>query len=210
MQSDSINTLASKYLELEGFDIVLKKDWASTKDTSRADLRQYIFDNISSEPSILDLSHTPVLKDFNLSISHNKEMGGFAIISQSAPKSSIKAFSLGFDIEINSRAKPDLVSRVSVCKQEFDSAPSPCALWTAKEAAFKCLSGELQPAGVADIEIGNWRCVEKGVFLCEIIHVSNQSIPNNSGLVVSDSKQSTAIFVLKSKNMQTEGTCVGF
>ena len=201
MYADSIKTLAEHHLGLRDLNLVLNKEWASPVEYSRLKLRRFIFENVLADESLLDLNDKPARS--NISISHHKELGGFA--------SSENSSALGFDMELNERARPDLVARVSVSKHEFDAAPNPCALWTAKEAAFKCLSRSTQsPLGVADIEIGKWRCVEDGVFLCEIISVNNEAPSLNLGLVITDPKQSMALFVLNPPITSREKPCAGY
>ncbi|MFN7263229.1 MAG: 4'-phosphopantetheinyl transferase superfamily protein [Pseudobdellovibrionaceae bacterium] len=83
----------------------------------------------------------------NLSLSHTKDLGGY-LCSHSA--------FVGFDIETIERVREDMVLRVSNY-QELQEAPSPAALWCAKEAVFKALLKLQQPKVLSSIQITGWK-----------------------------------------------------
>ena len=97
--------------------------------------------------SVMDLTQPPRLETGAVSISHCRLMGGWAY--------SATAERLGFDLELVERASPELVLKAAT-QTELNEAPSPVALWTAKEAAFKFLVGEKQPPSPAEIQIAGW------------------------------------------------------
>ena len=63
--------------------------------------------------------------------------------------------SIGLDFEETDRVSPLIVSRVSRPK-ELNSSPSPCLLWTAKEASFKCFSERDKKLLLSDCLISDW------------------------------------------------------
>jgi phosphopantetheinyl transferase (holo-ACP synthase) len=65
---------------------------------------------------------------------------------------------VGFDIEQIVRVQPQTAQRVCATQDEFTRAPSPAALWCAKEASFKSLKGAHQPLVLSEIEIKCWGC----------------------------------------------------
>jgi hypothetical protein len=91
------------------------------------------------------------------SISHCEKLGGFAFVGATSVQ-------VGLDVEDSDRVTPVIVRRITKTQSEFDSAPAPDYLWAAKEAAFKSLKGPTQPKVISEVEIGNWKEVEPGVW----------------------------------------------
>lgn len=87
------------------------------------------------------------------SISHSKHLGGAAFIAPDEGQ-------LGFDIEESSRVSKIVAVRIADEKQ-FKQAPTPAALFVAKEAAFKSMRGPRQPAVISEVEIFNWEKVRQ-------------------------------------------------
>ena len=68
---------------------------------------------------------------------------------------------IGLDVEVTSRVKTHSVSFLSK-KVELDNMPNPACLWTAKEAAFKCLyPTKFQ---ISQITIEYWKAVSKRLY----------------------------------------------
>ena len=68
--------------------------------------------------------------------------------------------SIGLDFEETHRVSRLIVSRVSHLK-ELNSSPSPCLLWTAKEASFKCFSESDNKLILSDCLISDWSEIEE-------------------------------------------------
>lgn len=122
-------------------------------DKSRQEIRQDLF-RIYKDESLLDLSQAPQTTDPYISISHTTGRSGWV----SHPRA------IGFDIEKSDREiKKSVILRVSKA-EELQSAPSPIALWVAKEAAFKSLWRSHQPQVISQIEVSGWSRINSNLF----------------------------------------------
>ena len=104
--------------------------------------------NEEHKQSILTPGAVPLLSFATVSLSHSHNIGGFVISSNTN-------FSLGFDLEYSLRVKKETVAYISK-EQELQQAPSLCALWSAKEAAFKSLHKTQLHSYIKKIFISNW------------------------------------------------------
>ena len=94
----------------------------------------------------------PVQTPFaSLSLSHCVSIGGF-IISSSA-----RHF-IGLDLEQRGRAKEETVLRISG-QEELTQAPSPSALWSAKEAAYKSIDRFQDNIPIRQISVSHWKLI---------------------------------------------------
>ena len=98
--------------------------------------------------SILTPGTVPLLSFATISLSHSHNIGGFVISSDTNT-------AIGFDLEYSLRIKKETVAYISQ-EQELQEAPSPCALWSAKEAAFKSLHKTQLHSYIKKILISNW------------------------------------------------------
>lgn len=87
-------------------------------------------------------------KNFSYSISHSNNLGGAAFLDSAEGQ-------IGFDVEVTSRVLSEVALRVSSSEQ-LKNAPTPAALFVAKEAAFKSLRGPRQPKVLSEVEIIDW------------------------------------------------------
>lgn len=87
------------------------------------------------------------------SISHAEGLGGYALIHYAEGED----LRLGFDIEIAARVRPEVAARICEHDDEFKAAPSPAALWSAKEAGFKCFKGPDQPPVIPYLVVHSWK-----------------------------------------------------
>lgn len=115
-------------------------------------------------------------KDWNTSISHCGQAGGFI----AAPE----PYRVGFDIEIISRVKPEIAKRICEDPEEALEAPSPSSLWVAKEACFKALFEIQQPAVVSSIEIGDWSKSSDEIECFKLRFLELQRTPPTWGAVL--------------------------
>lgn len=129
-------------------EIRLQKTWGSQNEDYRLNLRKALAQDFPSEDaSLLSLRSPPSLEAARISISHARGLGGWATSRQ--------ARRLGFDVERRDRVRAELARRIAG-PNELELAPTPVALWSAKEAAFKSLAGPLQPSAFAWIQIDAW------------------------------------------------------
>ncbi len=85
----------------------------------------------------------------SISISHCNFLGAFLFVFD-------KKLSIGFDIEQKNRITDKLVNRISL-KTEIKQSPSPSILWVAKEASFKCFSGNQDQFLLSHCLISHWK-----------------------------------------------------
>lgn len=97
-------------------------------------------------------------QDSFTSISHTQDLGGFFWAKPKNPdQTTAKGFiHVGFDVEQIRRVQPETARRVCATHDEFERAPSPAALWCAKESSFKSMKGAHQPRVLSEIEITLW------------------------------------------------------
>ena len=70
-------------------------------------------------------------------------------------------YRIGLDAEVTSRVKTHNVSFLSK-KMELGNMPNPACLWTAKEAAFKCLYP--MKSQISQITVNRWKVVSKELY----------------------------------------------
>lgn len=104
--------------------------------------------------------------NLHASISHTHDLGILAFCS----------LPIGIDIEKTERVHVDVVRRISSA-EEILNAPSPAALWCAKEASFKALRSFQQPSVVSAISIGNWAKIDSHTETFELLNFSKFSAP---------------------------------
>lgn len=106
---------------------------------------------------LLKIGSKPEHPFLALSIAHSKSLACFVLkdLRPSALKDlGFKKISIGLDIEEAGRASRQVVSRISL-PEELEACPNPALLWTAKEAAFKCLTQK--SLLLSDCFISNWK-----------------------------------------------------
>lgn len=203
MQTDSLKTLIANHLGIDGFDLVLKRDFASVRQGHRLKIREHLRATLGCGPEVLDLDSLPRAESAEISISHNRELGGYA----TAPRGT----RIGFDIEVTGRVTEKNMRRVCVSDDELARAPGPDLLWAAKEAAFKSLNPGQQPVVFGEIEIGDWNEVGHETYLCRVLKVRGQGLSFNvrglalrwtDGTLVPGNVQTLAVF-------RSEDECVG-
>lgn len=121
------------------------------RDSLRGLLRTNLADTLSLEPRererVIDLATRPARAGkFHVSISHLHDQGAWLSAD----------FPCGIDLESAARVRADVLARVCT-PGEVEAAPTPDALWTAKEAAFKaCVNGGGLSQVLSQIEIHDW------------------------------------------------------
>ncbi|MFS4459108.1 4'-phosphopantetheinyl transferase superfamily protein [Bdellovibrio sp. HCB2-146] len=164
-----------KILSAPDLQIFTRPEWGAQNESHRELIRSFV--------SVLKIS-----PDTKLSISHTQGMGLVAINSSS----------VGVDIEVSRRVTPATVARISR-EEEVKAAPSPAALWCAKEAAFKALRDFTQPPVVSKITIGDWQKIDSQLETFKIFNFAELSAPQNGlGLLASFSPYTYAFFVFPS------------
>lgn len=132
LSASEIETIR-ELLQLKTLEICVSQKWGS----DQADYRERIRADLGAKTCCAS------------SISHAPGLGGYVCTQD-------PGVFIGFDIELSSRVTPAIVQRI--CKTELEAleAPSPAALWTAKEAAYKSLRGLNQPEVISEISITGW------------------------------------------------------
>ena len=132
-----------------------------------------------------DIHHIPILPNGSLSISHCPGLKGFVynFYDNQPPEKFFSSknveithpyptthqdtsfeknpYRIGLDAEVTSRIKTHNVSFLSK-KMELDNMPNPACLWTAKEAAFKCLYP--MKSQISQIKVDRWEVVSKELY----------------------------------------------
>ncbi len=155
-------------------DIFVSPVWSASHPNSRQQIRENIIKTLKfkkhdlnklAKNEILNLNLVPNLTQMmvGLSISHCPGLGGFAYCKLKAPVEFDTGLgvgiNVGFDIEEAQRVSMKVVKRVST-KEEILAAPSPEALWVAKEACFKASNFKYpnsQYRLISKIKIHHWQ-----------------------------------------------------
>ena len=170
--------------------------------------------SLEQKKKLLTPGMPPQLPFVSVSISHCAFMGGFVTcrsdfldtplpILKSA--STNKRASIGFDLEELRRAKEKTVLRVSN-QTELNHAPSPSALWSAKEAAYKSIGSLQNNIYIKHISIFDWQCVPP--------IRDTQAQPNINKKPEKEEKELPKIydykFTIKEKNIKGKGIICQF
>ena len=108
---------------------------------------------------LLKLGFKPQQTLMAISISHCKDLALFVFTFK---KSQNENLSIGIDIEETKRVSEALALRVST-KQECLNSPKPSLLWTAKEASFKCFSGNKKLL-LSECQISGWKKIQESYY----------------------------------------------
>ncbi|WP_413582895.1 4'-phosphopantetheinyl transferase family protein [Bdellovibrio sp. HCB288] len=101
------------------------------------------------------------------SIAHTSEMGVLAVSSHV----------IGVDIESTTRVSEVVAKRVSR-PGEYEQAPGPASLWTAKEACFKALRPFKQPSVLSDFSVGKWQKNASQFETFTLLDYSEHQVPS--------------------------------
>ncbi len=122
----------------------LRPEWSSLNENHREHIKARL-----NQPGVQSSS-----------ISHCPNMGGFV--------ASHKPVRLGLDVEENVRVTDEILQRM-FSKNEIALCPERKALWTAKEALFKALKEEGQPAVLSDLPELEWVKVDTDLPIYKIV-----------------------------------------
>ena len=182
-------------LSLPRLELVLKEEWSSKNPEFRQRIRESLLKDIDTVSTVtavqrrelLDLMRIPMHPQVGISITHNQKCGGYVIDPQ--------GHGVGLDAEIIGRVKEKVVARAS-SEREMQAAPSAAALWTAKEAALKCLNGsDDEPEVLSQVAIGGWQ-MDKGskLSVCRVVGVKDRPVDGAWGCVLDLGEMKLAIF----------------
>ena len=148
--------------------------------------------------SISNLEALPTHPRIFFSASHATGMGGF-LASLNRP--------IGFDIETLNRVSEAIASRIASAGEH--GAPSPTALWCAKEAAFKCFAnaGIKGLVSLASVYTEGWT-QERAVYRCEARVRDSNGQRSARGLFYAESMYGFCFFSLKPNLRQAQGELV--
>jgi len=171
-----------KYLQLENLEIILRPDWGSKNPDYRESLHGELKKRMAKAYPFSDSS-----------ISHCQTMGGFAFTMFD----SNHVLQIGFDIEEDSRVRGETARRICDTTAEYEAAPSPASLWTAKEAAFKCLKGAKQPIIISAVEVTNWQTVSSQYETAEVKNPHQFNYMRIQGIVVKKQPYTLTFFIAR-------------
>ena len=132
----------TQILQVQTLEFCLQTDWGSKSPDHSQKIHAHLKNQIQGNES-----------SCSTSISHTEGFGGYVFLTREINE----PLQIGFDLELKERLAPAIAERICQDKLEFNEAPSPAALWCAKEAAFKALKGPHQPQVLPEIKISNWR-----------------------------------------------------
>lgn len=182
-------------LGLPRLELVLKEEWSSKNPEFRQRIRESLLKAIGTVSSVteaqreelLDLMRVPSHPHVGISISHNQKCGGFVIDPDGN--------GMGLDAELIVRVKEKVVARAAKAR-EMAAAPSAADLWTAKEAALKCLNGiPEEPEVLSQVEIGEWqKKLGSKIALCRVVGVKDKAVDIARGCVLDLGGMKVAVF----------------
>lgn len=199
--NEELQAQMNDFLGTTDIRLFLKTDWSSSSPMGRHEIRRHIFLNIEADEQILNLNNLPICESGSLSISHNRQMGGYVHTNQN--------FQLGFDIEVSARLNDSNV-RLFASTEEIRNARGAPILWTAKEAAYKCLPRVLQPTVIGEIELTNWRHPKNNWTCCQIGSVKSKHLQHYSGAIYSGQEYTLAFFKGPQSQRSDGKICVGY
>ena len=173
--------LLRKELQVPSLELELRPAWASSQIDSRLKIRQGL--GKRCQENFDNLNELPRPKDFNASVSHCAQTGGFALVA--------KPFTVGLDVEVISRVSASIAKRISA-PGEFERAPSAACLWVAKESGYKSLAQEQQPTTFTQMQAFNWQKVQHSepqvgfVWAFRLMNGDNPTAEKGRGLVLED------------------------
>jgi phosphopantetheinyl transferase (holo-ACP synthase) len=171
-----------RYLQLENLEIVLRPTWGSKNPDFRENLHGELKKRMAKAYPFSDSS-----------ISHCPSMGGFAFTTFDSDH----VLQIGFDIEEDARVRTETAQRICETLAEYQEAPSNASLWTAKEAAFKCLKGPRQPLVVSAVELTNWQTVDSRFETAEAKDPHQFNYARIQGIVVKKPPYTLTFFVAR-------------
>ncbi len=181
--------LFQKSLAVNTLDLYLRQDWGSHKPNHREQIHHALQVKLSAgmDSQYLQTTAQAQQTGSTSSISHCPQLGGFASITS--------PWKIGIDVEQQERVSLAVANRVCRDSSECDQAPSPSALWTAKEAAFKSLRGTQQPTTISQLVIGNWKQIDSHLFTFELQNFLEFQIQKGLGITYSKDSFQIALFI---------------
>ena len=172
-------------------ELFSEASWASTSPNHRQKMRLFLKNHlhgkISAEEAAAldDLNLVPSFRHVFSSSSHSAVAG--VVVISSRP--------IGIDLEETQRIKIPVVQRIA-SQEEFRSAPSAAHLWCAKEAVFKSLLSEKQPAVLSDFSVNEWQ-IGSTMTSFELQDWQRWSSAPGRGFVFSNSSWTFALFQIQ-------------
>ena len=162
-------------LQCEDFVVLSSPLWGS----NNPDHKNLIHDALTSHRQ----EHLPYS-----SISHCPEFG-IAVLSPHP---------VGVDVEVSDRVLEKTIARMAN-DEELAAAPTPAALWCAKEATFKALRSFDQPSVISKITVGFWRNIDSQTETFLFHNPQQFSAPTtNIGVVWKNASLTFSFFIFKS------------
>ncbi len=182
-----INYFLNEVLSSELFERVsffkfeFHREWSSKYENYRSHIREAI---LATDPgilshfknSILDLNLVPEHPACHISISHCKEIGGYALVD--------KTFLVGIDVEGVERVNSQVFRRISNVR-DVQELPflHPSIAWVAKESAFKAISKKNNFNVISEIAVTSIKEIKPNIYNYSI-DINNPSSCNGEGFVL--------------------------
>ncbi len=181
--------LLQKTLAVNTLNLCLSQDWGSQNPNHREQIHHALQVELSAGMTSQNLHTTDPFQQNSAtsSISHCPQLGGFATITS--------PWKIGIDVEQQDRVSLAVANRVCRDSSECNQAPSPSALWTAKEAAFKSLRGPQQPTTISQLVIGSWKQIDSHLFTFELQNFLEFQIQKGLGITYSKDSFQIALFI---------------
>lgn len=174
--------LVQEALGLSHFEVYLRPTWGSQSPGHREEIHGDVKQKMAKGYPFSDSS-----------ISHARSLGGYAFTKFDSDH----VIQMGFDIEEDSRATDEIARRICLTPEEFERAPSPASLWSAKEACFKCLKGIHQPKVVSDLELIDWLSPRSHIETVRLKDPRKFGYSHVLGILLKKSPYTLAFFVSK-------------
>jgi phosphopantetheinyl transferase (holo-ACP synthase) len=181
--------LFQKTLAVNALHLSLRQDWGSQNQNHREQIHHALQIEFNADMTSQNLHTTTQVQQngTTCSISHCPQLGGFATITS--------PWKIGMDVEQQDRVSIAVANRVCRDPSECDQVPSPSALWTAKEAAFKSLRGPQQPTTISQLVIGSWKQIDSHLFTFELKNFLEFQIQKGLGITYSKDSFQIALFI---------------
>ncbi len=187
---ETIRDAAADALAIPELEFIFSDSFSAARPGFRERIRGALAARFPSESARMrDLSQVPRHAEFSISISHDREYGGVAIVPLPSR--------VGFDIEETGRVTQAIAERVRGAGDA--PAPSPAHLWVAKEATFKCQFLGHQPKTSTQIAIQEWTGLTSKIFLFRATPLDSGTDPAGYGAVIEHHPHLACFFIDRSQ-----------
>ena len=152
---------------IQSLNLLLTHDITSNVSEHRSLLREKLIEHFNPPLSeseckkIKDLSLLPEIKNHSVSLSHSPLASAIAWVKN--------PYKIGVDVEPQLRVRDPIILRIATA-EEIKKCPYPHALFTAKEASWKCLNSYDSIPTISQIETSHWVEFIENWYSFEVSH----------------------------------------